>query len=153
MMRMTLRRGALLVGLLVGGCATGPSASVLDRQVVYGYDGPCIVAASQARAISTTTGEPRPASGRAMSGAADPGLWGLLSPHQRRCASNDGQRAEHAVRCLRQEAFARCPHGLVRPHRSCAVHDAGAPHSSSNFGLHRVRGCQWTPTRLRWLSS
>ncbi len=25
--------------------------------------------------------------------------------------------------------------------------------SSSNFGLHRVRGCQWTPTRLRWLSS
>ena len=56
MMRMTLRRGALLVGLLMGGCATGPSASVLDRQVVYGSDGPCIVAASQARAISTTTG-------------------------------------------------------------------------------------------------
>jgi hypothetical protein len=25
--------------------------------------------------------------------------------------------------------------------------------SSSNFGLHRVRGCQWTPTRLRWFSS
>ena len=56
MMRMTLRRGALLVGLLVGGCAAGPSASVSDRQVVYGYDGPCIVAASQARAIYTMTG-------------------------------------------------------------------------------------------------
>ena len=53
-MKMTLHRGALLLGLLVGGCATAPS--VPDRQVVYGYDGPCLVAASQTRAIYTTTG-------------------------------------------------------------------------------------------------
>jgi hypothetical protein len=55
-MRIALYRGALLLGLLAEGCATGPSASVSDRQVVYGYDGPCVVAASQARAIYTTTG-------------------------------------------------------------------------------------------------
>jgi hypothetical protein len=55
-MRIALRRGALLLGLLMGGCATGQPASVPDRQVVYGYDGPCLVAASQTRAIYTTTG-------------------------------------------------------------------------------------------------
>jgi hypothetical protein len=53
-MKMTLHRGALLLGLLVGGCAQEPS--VPDRQVVYGYDGPCLVTASQTRAIYTTTG-------------------------------------------------------------------------------------------------
>ena len=55
-MGIALRRGALLLGLLVGGCAAVPSASHPDRQAVYGYDGHCIVADSQARAIYTTTG-------------------------------------------------------------------------------------------------
>ena len=55
-MWIVLRRWALLLGLLVGGCAAVPSASTSDRQAVYGYDGRCIVADSQARAIYTTTG-------------------------------------------------------------------------------------------------
>jgi hypothetical protein len=55
-MWIVLRRWALLLGFLVGGCAAVPSASPPDRQAVYGYDGHCIVAASQARAIYTTTG-------------------------------------------------------------------------------------------------
>ena len=55
-MRIALNRWALLGGLLVGGCTAVSSTSVSDRQVVYGYDGPCIVADSQARAIYTTTG-------------------------------------------------------------------------------------------------
>jgi hypothetical protein len=54
-MWIVLRQWALLLGLLVGGCAAVPSASPPDRQAVYGYDGHCIVAASQARAIYTTT--------------------------------------------------------------------------------------------------
>ena len=54
-MRRALSRWALLCGLLVGGCAA-VSPSVSDRQEVYGYDGQCIVADSQARAIYTTTG-------------------------------------------------------------------------------------------------
>jgi len=54
-MRIALSRWALLGGLLVGGCAALSSTSVPDRQAVYGYDGQCIVADSQARAIYTTT--------------------------------------------------------------------------------------------------
>jgi hypothetical protein len=46
----------LLLELLVGGCVVVPSASAPDRQAIYGYDGHCIVADSQARAIYTTTG-------------------------------------------------------------------------------------------------
>jgi len=54
-MRIALSRWALLGGLLLGGCAAVSSTSVSDRQVVYGYDGQCIVADSKARAIYTTT--------------------------------------------------------------------------------------------------
>lgn len=53
-MRIALSRWALLCGLLAGGCSAVPSTP--NRQAVYGYDGPCIVAESQARAIYTTTG-------------------------------------------------------------------------------------------------
>jgi hypothetical protein len=55
-MRIVLSRWALLGGLLVVGCAAVPSPSLSNRQAVYGYDGQCMVADSQARAIYTTTG-------------------------------------------------------------------------------------------------
>lgn len=55
-MRIVLSGWVLLCGLLVSGCATVPSTPVSDHQAVYGYDGHCIVAASQARAIYTTPG-------------------------------------------------------------------------------------------------
>jgi len=79
---MALSQWALFLGLLAGGCVAVPSASAPDRQAVYGYDGHCIIADSQDRAIYTTTAASpsvymtnvwrRPTACSSLSGRADP---------------------------------------------------------------------------------